>query len=392
MMQCQLTMWQSLKKVLSQKTTRMGILAALMFQLIFGLVWMTGYEEVTDNVQNLKVIVLNGNPQIEQKIVANLRTSLPVTVESLENKGAAFERLENREAHMVLEIPSDFAEKLQTPGEQATLRYTLNEANPAMVKSVMTGIIAKITEQVNKEAVGTSVQAALTQVKVPAPQAQGMAAALSERVVADVQTVNPVSSFAHQMVPMMIVLASFVGSMVMGMMVNQSMEALRGTVCKWKRLASWSLINVVAAVLVGLFGASVVVLLGDLSVDFLALWGFQILSLLTFMFVSMVFVLLLGQPGMVFNIILLSVQLVTSGTMVPRAMLSEFYNGLSKFLPATYVAEGSVNLLFTEGSIASPALNLVWILLVAAVLAVLAVAVRRDTAANAVSQEAQTQA
>ena len=35
-------MMQALKKIVSQKTTRMGILAALMFQLIFGIVWMTG--------------------------------------------------------------------------------------------------------------------------------------------------------------------------------------------------------------------------------------------------------------------------------------------------------------------------------------------------------------
>lgn len=384
-------MMQALKQVISQKTTRMGLLAALMFQLIFGVVWMTGYEEVTDNVNNLKIAVVNEDQGMGQQIAAGLGSSLPVGVEKIDTMESAMESLEQRDVHMVVQIPSDFSKKLQTPGEKATLQYTLNEANPAMVKSVMTGIVAKVTENVNKQAVGASVQAALTQVKVPVPQAQGMAAGLSERVVSDVVTVHPISSFAHQMVPMMIVLASFVGSMVMSMMVNQSMDTLRGVVCKWRRFAVWSMINVVAALLVGLFGTSVVLMLGDLSVDFISLWGFQVLSLLTFMFVSQVFVLLFGQPGMVFNIILLSVQLVTSGTMVPRAMLSDFYYGLSQYLPATYVAEGLVNLLFADAGISSQATNLGLILLTAAVLAVLAVAVRRDVVTGDAGQEAQVQ-
>ena len=49
---------------------------------------------------------------------------------------------------------------------------------------------------------------------------------------------------------------------------------------------------------------------------------------------------------MVFNIILLSIQLVTSGVMVPERMLPEFYQVLSPYLPATYAANGYYTVIF----------------------------------------------
>ncbi|MFC4768108.1 YhgE/Pip domain-containing protein [Effusibacillus consociatus] len=130
---------------------------------------------------------------------------------------AAMDRLEQRDVQMVLQIPADFSKQLQSPGQKGTLHYTINESNPAMVKNVMQGVLATITAQVNREAVANGVEVALKQAGMPTPQGQAMAKGISERVTADVKSIHPVSSFAIQMIPMMLILASYVGAMIMGL-------------------------------------------------------------------------------------------------------------------------------------------------------------------------------
>ncbi|MFB7156364.1 hypothetical protein [Lysinibacillus sp. NPDC056232] len=49
---------------------------------------------------------------------------------------------------------------------------------------------------------------------------------------------------------------------------------------------------------------------------------------------------------MIFNICALSMQLVTSGVLVPQAMLSDFYYKLASLLPASYGADGYYTIIF----------------------------------------------
>lgn len=58
------------------------------------------------------------------------------------------------------------------------------------------------------------------------------------------------------------------------------------------------------------------------------------------------FVALFGMAGMLMNMAVLSLQLVTSGTVVPRELLADVYQWIGQLLPATYAVEGYMNLLF----------------------------------------------
>lgn len=75
----------------------------------------------------------------------------------------------------------------------------------------------------------------------------------------------------------------------------------------------------------------VVALGGHVEKGFMALWSFESLFLLTFAFVAQMFLTLFGNAGMLFNIAMLSLQLVSSGAIVPRELLSNFYHSLSNF-------------------------------------------------------------
>ncbi|CAM5592585.1 ABC-2 type transporter transmembrane domain-containing protein OS=Lysinibacillus sphaericus OX=1421 GN=LS41612_14120 PE=4 SV=1 [Lysinibacillus sphaericus] len=98
-----------------------------------------------------------------------------------------------------------------------------------------------------------------------------------------------------------------------------------------------------------------------------------------FLCLAQVFVILFGNLGMIFNICALSLQLVTSGVLVPNAMLSDFYHRVASLLPATYGADGYYTIIFggnTESLISnSSALGM--IIVVTLAIAIIAVALKK---------------
>ncbi|MFC5701857.1 YhgE/Pip domain-containing protein [Cohnella faecalis] len=370
-------------------TTWIGLATALMFQVIFSVVWMTGYDGVSDRMGNLKVGIVNEDPGFGAKIVEQLRTTLPVQTEVFADSQSAEHALNERELQMVIRIPAAFSADVATPDKKAELEYLLNESNPATIKSMMTGVSSQVTAAVNKIAVAQGVQGALSTANVPADQAANSASALSERVVSNLVTTNKVNGMNNQMVPMMLVLASYVGAMIMGMNMEQSSMALAGQAGRWQRFAARGIINLGASVVVSLVGATLVSAFGGgAEQGFGTLWLLLFLIMLTFLFVSQLFLLLLGMGGMLLNIVTLSAQLVSSGAMVPRELLSGFYRGLGDALPATFAVEGTMNVMFGGPGIGHAATGLLIIAGAALALGALAVAAKRGRAPQAIPSAA----
>ncbi|PYI51611.1 YhgE/Pip domain-containing protein [Paenibacillus flagellatus] len=374
-------MLKALQTFLQKTPTKLGIATAILFQLIFSVVWMTGYNGVTDHTSRLKIAIVNEDAGLGGPIAEQLQSSLPFQVSRENGLEEAQKRLNERDVQMVVRIPADFSKQLQTPGQKAELQYWINESNPALIKSIMTGVAGSVTAAVNKQAVAAGAQTVLTQMNAPAAQAQSMAQQLAEKVTSNVQSTNPVSGMNNQMVPMMLVLASYVGSMIMGMNLHQSSLMIGSQLSRWRKFGARAILNVFGAVVTSLIGSSFVLMLGGQSVHgFMALWGFQTLCLLSFMFFSQTFLLLFGNAGMLFNIIALSAQLVSSGALVPRELLSDFYHRLGSALPATYAVEGNMNLLFGGPSASGPAIGLVIVMAASIVAGIAITALRQDKA------------
>jgi len=353
-----------------------------MFQLIFSVIWMTGYSGVAERIDRFHISIINEDEgQASLVMASQLEESLPVQIDEAASLEQAKQLLDERKLQMVVRIPEGFTASLASQDAPAQLDYYVNESNPAMVKSMMTGISAQITAAANKQAIAGGAQALLGQLHMPEQEAASAARQLSERVVSNVEISNPVQGTNNQMVPMMMVLASYVGSMIMAMNFQQSALAVSGQIGRWHRFGARSLLNVAAAVIVSLVGSSLLYALGgQMTQGFLAVWSFQLLFVLCFMFVAQLFILWFGMAGMLLNIITLSTQLVTSGAMIPRELLPDFYAALGQFLPATYAVEGSMDLLFGGTGVGYASLALLLILAVSALLSVGAVAVRRDPA------------
>ncbi|MNI41046.1 ABC-2 family transporter protein [compost metagenome] len=183
---------------------------------------------------------------------------------------------------------------------------------------------------------------------------------ISGRVESEVVTIHPVDGMNNQMVPMMLVLASFVGAMIMGMNLFQASRRIRSELSFWQRFSARTIINLVSSLVISLLGTSLVFAFGgQMEHGFIMFWMFQAVFVASFLFFSQMFLQLFGEAGMLFNIAMLSLQLVTSGALVPRALLNDFYRSIGEVLPATYAVEGLMNLQFggTNG-----ALDIYWLL------------------------------
>ncbi|UQZ36043.1 ABC transporter [Paenibacillus sp. PK3_47] len=365
-------MLQALRTLLKKPPVIIGIVTALMFQVIFSVIWMTAYSGVNDRTHELTVAIVNEDGAKSQAIADTLAEMLPFhTVADLDNAGA-LDQLEHHKVHMVLNLPAGFSDQLQTPGSKAQINYTINEANPVTIKSMMQGVSQNVTSMINQQASAQGVQAVLAASGTPADQAGAAAASLTSRVEGTTTNLNQVNGMNNQMVPMMMVLASYVGAMIMGMNMQGAMGMLAAVHSRMSLFGARVMINIASALLVSLVGSMLIhVLGGQFEQGFFAFWMFQALFLCTFMFFSQFFVILFGPAGSVFNIIALSLQLVSSGAMVPRELLNGFYSGLGQYLPATYAVKGIMSVQLGGPGAGEAAGTIVIILAVAFVLSLL---------------------
>ena len=353
-----------------QRTTWIGVGAAVMFQLVFGLVWMTGYDGVSDRMNELKAAIV-ADPQAAP-IVQTLANQLPIEIVPMEQLQAAQDALQSRDIQMILHLQM-VSNADANGGAMPKIQLTtyINEANASMLKSMMTSISAKVEEGLS--------HAQLQQ--AAAASGNEALAALLQSTSVDAQTVvlNEAGGMNRQMIPLMMVLASYVGAMLMALNLEQSAQAVAPAIGRWRRFIVRVIMNLSTAIVVSAFGTSLVALLGGaISGGAWQLFAFQTVLVAVFMFTAQMFVLLFGQGGMVFNIILLSVQLVTSGAMVARPLLSNGYRVVSDWLPATYGVDGIMNILFGGTGTSADMSALLTIGLIVLIVGAAAVAIRRD--------------
>ncbi|WP_088104082.1 YhgE/Pip domain-containing protein [Halalkalibacter urbisdiaboli] len=349
-------------ELIKQKTSLMALGSLLIFQLVFGIVWLTSYSQVQDKMIDLPVGVVIENEQLES--VIDFESQVDLNIQRFEHLDLAAAALQDKQIYLLIHLTDEFAQSVMNPQESPVINYYVNDANPLIVSSVTNRIEATFTSTVNDLVKVSNANYVVEQLNVQDENKGNIVNVITKGVNSSEARLNEINTFSEQMIPLMMILAAFTGSMVMAMFMNQSVTNLKTrNCCKWRLYLSWLLINVVCSLFIGLV-SSLLVLISELSINdfsFFSFWMFQTITLLTFMLLTSFFVVLFGQLGMAFNIFLLSAQLVTSGTLVPQLFLTNFYEGLSEFLPATYVAEGIYRILFTDLGVVNEVQSLVTI-------------------------------
>lgn len=352
---------KTVKQFFKHPETYIGIVSAMAFLLIFFCVWMTAYDGVEGRTNNLKIGFVNEDVQLGSMIEKEIIENVPFKIKTYHSVESAKQAMDQRKLDMVMYFPFNFSSQLQENGE-TKIHYFINQANASLAKQMMDGAAKNMTQTINESVYAYNQQIMIS--KLPAqlgaavPSAE-LAQSLSnsitpllqslknEMVLPSIEKTNHVDGFAATMVPMMIVLASFVGSMIMSLNINIVAIRLKTKVNKWAIFLARQLINIGASILLTLI---TLLFLALFNVELLtSLWEagtFQLLVFFSFLSLTQMFVVLLGPGGMLFNILFLSLQLVTSGVIVPITLLSDFYQTIGTYLPATYAADGYYTVIF----------------------------------------------
>lgn len=370
---------KTLKQFFKHPETFIGIVTAFAFLLIFFCVWMTAYAGVTERTDKLKIGFVNEDEQMGSLIEKEMMKSVPFEVKTYQSIDSAKKDMNKRKLDMVMEIPASFSNQLQEK-EKTEIHYFINQANASLAKQIMDGAARTITQSINENVYVYKQQLIVSNLPqqmdsiIPSKElAQNLSENISQvlqslktqSVQASVEKSNNTDGFAANMVPMMMVLASFVGAMIMSLNMNIVSSKIKNEYSKWSIFLARQIINM---------GASI--LLASISLLFLAIFNielntalfetgiFQVLVYFSFLSLTQMFVILFGPGGMLFNILALSLQLVTSGVIVPKTMLSSFYQTVGSYLPATYAADGYYTVIFGGESLIT---DMVALLLVSAV-------------------------
>lgn len=151
---------------------------------------------------------------------------------------------------------------------------------------------------------------------------------------------SEVPNYGHALAPMFISLGLYIGALAFNLIFPLSETAIKPTssVAWWFSKFSLGFIPAVS---------------GALILDAILIWGIglnvenigqfiliSILASLTYMFFMMLLVIPLGNPGRFIAMILLVLQLASSGGMFPAALQNDFFNAINPYMPMTYVIYG----------------------------------------------------
>src|SRR5699024_7703236 len=218
-----------LKSFFKQKETLLGISAAIDFQLIFVMVWLTGYDGVYERTDQFTIGIVNEDSVFGKEVTNELKDNNLFQVTMFEKLLQAKQELDERSINMLIHIPNAMTEQLQA-NENARIDYYINQSAPTLTKQMMETVANKLNEQVNQQ-VGDTINAQLVQtipqiiaakstnkeiVEEIANQAVKMMEENSHMtpVQANVMKTNDKEGFVVTMVPLLIVLASYIGAML----------------------------------------------------------------------------------------------------------------------------------------------------------------------------------
>lgn len=354
---------KTIKQYFRFPETYVGIIMAFVIQLVFFLIWLNAFNGAENRLDHLRIAMVSEDKQ-SQLVVENLIENLPFQMGKLSSIETAKKELDNRNWDMVVYFPSTFSEDL-SKGNSTKIEYYINQASSSVSKQVMESVSAKITEEVNTqvfnnqksiigEQLGKSLSQSITNpdlVNLVVPKVITVIGSMNNNpVTSDIHKTNSSGSFASNLIPLMFIIISYVGAMVMNLLLNMSKDKVAAN--RWGIIAAKLSIDIMVSLLISLVTISMLYLFNiPTKVDFLTAWILQSTVFYTFLVFSGIFFNIFGKLGMVINLIILVTQLSTSGVLMPRVMLSDIFYSITNFLPATFAVDGYYSILFGGGNI-----------------------------------------
>lgn len=335
-----------------------GVIASVFMGVFYAVamlgIFLAGYSAIPGNMDQLRIALVNDDKgQAAKDIEKNLTKQLPFEVEQDVTYKTAQKGLEKNDYALVIHIPKDFTKNAQA-GESANIDFSVNEASATMVSSSMNTIVKQINEQLSSNFSTQTAQGILMNMNVPEKQAAEMAKQIENSYVGNYVIVNDVpDGMHHNMLPMFLTMACYVGAMIAAMQLVGAFRQFRGQASKTKLFIYVQLSALVVALL-GTIAALILVFTiteADTAQMFKVAAQQILLYMVAFNFCAM-FTFLIGEGGMILNIPVLLSQTIANGATMPRDMMYKPFEVISYITPMYHSVQSYLAIFY--GSI-SPA-------------------------------------
>ncbi|WP_339844209.1 ABC transporter permease [Paenibacillus sp. FSL W7-1088] len=349
-----------MKNILKHGGVKAGIFMIVFYQIVMLTVFMSGYSVIPKNVTNLTVAIVNEDQQSGTEFVQKLQEQLPFKVVTNESLVQAKTGLEDRDIHMIIRIPGDFTEELSEQGGKAQLQYLINESNPTTITSSMKNVAAEITAQMGAQVQAQSFEGVLSSMQIPAEQSKQIVESTMGKVSSDIVLSNPQpAGMQNQMAPMFITMALYVGAMIYAMQSIGGMKQLQGQMGKWNAFFAMRGTNLLVSILAPLVGIGIYFMVQGYGVEvFMKMWMVHSLQLFVSIEFTSIFIMLLGQGGMLINMIFVLSQSIANGTSMSPEMMPGYFKFVSQITPMFYSTHLDYNILFGGGKTVEYAVRL----------------------------------
>lgn len=343
---------QGFKNMMKIPQTKIGLVFAIFVPVFFMIVWMTGYNNATERLDQLNVGIVNEDGAASKGIAEQIAKNSPFHVVAVSEYEKAKEQLDKGKYAMLIVIPEKFANTM-TDGS-GELTFYVNEANSQVAVSMMEKAAAEISANLGAHS----------------------------GVKADIVKTNELHNFAASMLPMILGFITYIAVMTMNIQFNLVGQIMKKGHSKWQIFWSRQMLLLIVALDVPTIIISLTVAFQDVAASFWKLWLFHVLVTAACISFTQMSFSLFGNAGPLFNVAMVPLQLMTAGNIIPANMLAPFYQHFGAFLPASNGVQGFTKLIYTGESVSVFAVHLVLLLLVTFVITIIRLATQKEKAAN----------
>jgi uncharacterized phage infection (PIP) family protein YhgE len=371
-----------LKKLRKNRLFVLGLLAPLVFQIIYLCIAIPAIKDGNNRMQDFNITIVNEDQTLGKEVTAQLVRVLPFKTAESNDLTGSLDAMNNGDFNMVIYITPDFTAKCQAGGAQVS--YYINQAAPSMTKQAMERVAGNVNQTLNenvfikiKDIIKQHADQTLSQSGLPAGALAQISSNLNTAFDAlkytlieiDLQKVNNADGFAQTVMPFFIFLTYFIGGIVMTILHTLVNKSLSTEISRGKILLTQLFVDIIAALIIP---CVVVGLAAGFNIPFSlglgATWLLLSMGFFALLWSIQLFTNWFGIAGLAIVPILFPLQLVSSGLIYAQEILPAFYSSIGRYLPAAYFGDGMIKMFYGGSSIAHD----VWILLLIAVICVIA--------------------
>ncbi|MHA3067239.1 YhgE/Pip domain-containing protein [Lacticaseibacillus saniviri] len=364
---------------------------------------LPGFGNMPKGTESMKIVIVDEDQSTgSQAMTKGMQDNMPFKVtRSVDSISDAKKQLENREIALAVRIPKNFIADVRNQ-KTPKITYYQNDSNGMLQNSMSKNIATSMTQSIQTNLTSQKTIGMIASLIAPnvakaaqakaqqqaknitnPQQAAAMKAQVQKQTQAQVQKqatamVQKLSgglksstvhlnkmhdNYQYQMAPMFLNLGTYLG--IMTIILTMMFMSARFSMGKVKAYMAFQMTGLLAAVIQPFFTVGLLRALINFSgATFWTLVGSEMLfCIAVFEFCAMFTFLCASLPAMAVLLPLMAMQVVSGGGILPRVVLSDFYQWVSKVTPMYQGVTTSLNALF--GGASSPYFqSMLWIAVV----------------------------